>query len=197
MKPAVLLLLIDLLFLGGTTCAGQSSFDEGDVPSLVRLAKLNGTVSKKRLAQLVKQHGIDFEPSESYLEGLQKAGAEKKLIEALRSAKRVDQPGRDVQSVSSVYGVGAEASPLVAIYKPEPPYLESARKARLNGVLVLRVVIGPGGNVVDIKEVSEPLGQGLDDNAIHTVSTWKFKPPTRNGAPVAIHTGVEISFRTF
>lgn len=197
LKPVVLPLLISLLFLGGTTRAGQSFFDEGDVSSLVRLAKLNGTVSYKRLAQLVKQHGIDFEPSESYLEGLQKAGAKKVLLEALRSAKRVDQRGRDMRSVSSVYGVGAEVIPLVPIYKPDPPYSESARRAKLNGVLVLWVVIGPGGEVVDIKEVSKPLGQGLDDKAIHTLSTWKFEPPTRNGAPVAIHTHVEISFRTF
>jgi TonB family protein len=58
-------------------------------------------------------------------------------------------------------------------------------------------VIGPRGNVIDIKEVSDPVGEGLDESAIRTVSTWKFEPPTRDGTPVAIHTDIEVSFRIF
>ncbi len=197
MKRVMLPLLISLLFLGGTNLAGQTPFDKGDVSSLVRLAKMNDAVSSKRLAKLVKQYGVNFEPTEGYLEGLRKDGAKEVLLEALRSAKKVSQPGEDAGSVSSAYSIGGKERLAVPIYKPEPEYSESARRAKLNGVIVLWVVIGPGGNIVDIKEVSKPLGEGLDKNAIRTVSTWKFEPPTRNGSPLAVHTDVEISFRTF
>ena len=42
-----------------------------------------------RMAELVKQRGIDFVPSENYLAILQKAGAEPVLLEALRAASVV------------------------------------------------------------------------------------------------------------
>lgn len=196
MKPVILPLLINIFLLGGPTLAGQSAFDQGDVTALVKLAKLHKTVSNKRLAKLVTELGVNFEPSENYLESLRTDGAKDVLLKALRSAKK-GPPGGGEPSVRSVYGVGPEAKPLVPIYKPEPPYSERARRAKLNGVLVLWVVIGPRGNVIDIKEVSDPVGEGLDESAIRTVSTWKFEPPTRDGTPVAIHTDIEVSFRIF
>ena len=38
---------------------------------------------------MVKESGIDFEPTDDYLESLRKAGAKDILIEAIRKAKRV------------------------------------------------------------------------------------------------------------
>lgn len=195
-KPLVPIFLASILSLGATPQVSQYPFEDGDLPSLVKLAKSNSGVSGRRLVQLVKEYGIDFEPTDDYLENLQNAGAKKGLLDALRAAKRVKRPGETQQAAPSLYGVGAEVEPLVAVYKPEPSYSEEAYRAKLNGVLVLWIVVSSHGNVVDVKEVSEPLGEGLDEKAIHTIGTWKFKPPTRSGAPVAIHTAVEVSFRT-
>jgi len=198
LKPSALSLLVVLLLLSTTNLAGQSSFDEGDVSAIVRLAKLHGEVWTDRLAKLVNVDGINFDPSESYLEGLRKQGAGKALLKALRSAHKVSQMGQEVRP-SSVYGVGSELkrlAQLVPLYNPEPPYTECARRIKFNGIIVLWVVIAPSGDVIDIKGVSDPVCQGLDENAIATVKTWKFKPPRRNGDPVAVHTDVEISYRT-
>lgn len=195
LKLIILPLLVGLSFLGRPVFAGQSAFDEGDISSLVKFAESHKSVSSKRLVKLVKELGINFEPAESYFEGLRREGANEALLKALRSAKKVDQPGSGMQPAISVYVVGPP-SPLVPIYKPEPPYSDNARRAKVDGVLVLWVVIGPSGNVIDIKEVSDPLGEGLDKGAIRIVSTWKFEPPTRNGTPVAVHTAIEVSFRT-
>ncbi len=200
MKSAV---VVSLFLVTGISFArpplpGEYPFEEGDISSLARLVKLKRAVSSKRLAKLVRQYGIDFRPTEEYLENLRQAGAEKVLLDVLRSAGQVKQPQEDTkQTPGKVYGVGAEVRPLAPIYKPEPPYSEKARTAKLSGGLVLWIVIDPQGNVADIKEVSEPLGEGLDENAIRTVSTWKFEPPTRNGVPVTIHTDVEISYRLY
>jgi TonB family protein len=38
---------------------------------------------------------------------------------------------------------------------------------------------------------------GLDENAVKTVKTWKFKAAQRNGAPVPVKVMVEVSFRLF
>jgi TonB family protein len=43
----------------------------------------------------------------------------------------------------------------------------------------------------------KPLGLGLDEKAIEAVHTWKFKPASRNGSPVAVRMSVEVSFRLF
>jgi hypothetical protein len=59
------------------------------------LALLAGGVPSQRVAHLVGQRGIDFEPSDDYLEILQGAGAEEVLVKALRSAKRTPPPSVD------------------------------------------------------------------------------------------------------
>ena len=52
------------------------------------------------------------------------------------------------------------------------------------------------GNVTDCRVV-RPLGLGLDEKAMETVRTWKFKPALRNGTPVPVRVMVEVSFRLF
>jgi len=46
---------------------------------------VKGGVASERLAKLVQQRGIDFKPSEEYLEELRKAGAEEVLLKTLRA----------------------------------------------------------------------------------------------------------------
>ena len=43
--------------------------------------------SSEHLALLVRQRGVDFEPTEEFLESLHTFGAEKSLLSALRNAK--------------------------------------------------------------------------------------------------------------
>jgi hypothetical protein len=51
--------------------------------------------------------------------------------------------------------------------------------------------------VIGARETSKPLGGGLDEKAIETVKTWKFKPATREGVPVPVRVVVEVTFRLF
>ena len=52
-------------------------------------------VASARLADIVKQRGIDFDPTEQYFAALRKAGAEPVLLDALRAAKRTKSPAAD------------------------------------------------------------------------------------------------------
>jgi TonB family protein len=38
---------------------------------------------------------------------------------------------------------------------------------------------------------------GLDEEAVKTVSTWRFKPALQHGVPVPVQVQVEVSFRLF
>lgn len=105
-------------------------------------------------------------------------------------------PGQGAGTGGGVYSVGGNVSAPIPIYKPEPPYSEQARKAKYQGTVVLWIVVDSQGNVTDT-QVVKPLGMGLDQNAMTTVKTWKFKPAMRNGAPVPVKVMVEVSFRLF
>jgi TonB family protein len=95
-----------------------------------------------------------------------------------------------------VYSVGGGVSDPIAIYKPDPAYSEEARKAKYQGTVVLYIIIDAKGDVTECRVV-KPLGLGLDEKAVETVRTWKFKPAMRNGTPVPVRVMVEVSFRLF
>jgi periplasmic protein TonB len=105
-------------------------------------------------------------------------------------------PGEGAGTGGGAYSVGGNISPPVAIYKPEPPYSEEARKAKYQGTVVLWIVVDAAGNVTQA-QVVKPLGMGLDENALRTVKTWKFKPALRNGSAVPVRVMVEVQFRLF
>jgi len=105
-------------------------------------------------------------------------------------------PGEGGGFGGGAYSVGGGVTAPIPIYKPEPPYSEEARKAKHQGTVVLFIIVDATGNVTDARVV-KPLGLGLDEKALDTVRTWKFKPGLRNGIPVAVRVMVEVQFRLF
>jgi TonB family protein len=79
--------------------------------------------------------------------------------------------------------------------KPEPSYTREARHNEVQGIVTLWIVVDARGNVAEVRELSGRLGDGLDEQAIETVKTWKFRPAMRDGVPVPVRVMVEISFR--
>jgi periplasmic protein TonB len=88
-------------------------------------------------------------------------------------------------------------SPVACLYCPDPPYTEEARKAKLQGKVLLRVLVGPDGTAQRI-EVLKGLGMGLEERAEETIHSWKFAP-ARDGAkrPVATWINIETRFQLF
>lgn len=71
------------------------------------------------------------------------------------------------------------APPPLPIAKPiqkiEPEYTEEARRAELEGTVLLRGTIGQDGFAHGL-EVLQPLGLGLDEKAIQAVQQWHYRP---------------------
>ena len=82
------------------------------------------------------------------------------------------------------------------IYNPEPSFSDEARKAKVQGVVLLMLVVGKDGRPYDIR-VGQSLGMGLDEKAIEGVGRWRFKPATLNGRPVATQIAVEVNFHLY
>jgi TonB family protein len=81
-----------------------------------------------------------------------------------------------------------------AAYTPEPEFTEAARRAHVQGTVVFNVVVDKTGQITRIRIV-RPLGMGLDEQAVEALKTWRFKPATRNGEPVAVEMNIEVEFR--
>jgi len=95
------------------------------------------------------------------------------------------------------YVVGNGVRPPVVIVQPLPLYTEDARKARVEGIVVISAVVRRDGTV-DSFRVLRGLGYGLDESAINTIATkWRFRPGTKDGQPVDVQANIEVSFRLY
>jgi len=81
-----------------------------------------------------------------------------------------------------------------AISMPQPEYTDQARRKKINGTVLLSLVVAADGTVRD-PAVTRSLDRGLDKQALETVKKWKFQPATKDGQPVAVRIDVEVSFR--
>ena len=107
-----------------------------------------------------------------------------------------DGPGGDGGCCEGAFSVGSGVSAPIPIYSPEPAYSEEARKAKFGGIVLLWIVVDAQGMVRNVR-IAKRLGMGLDEEAVKTVSTWKFKPALRQGVAVPVQVEVEVSFRLF
>jgi protein TonB len=89
--------------------------------------------------------------------------------------------------------VEGNVKPPEKLYAPQPRYTEEARKARIQGVVILQAIVDALGNVTRV-QVLKGLPQGLDTSAVDTVQTWKYKPATLEGEPVPVYLNLTISF---
>jgi TonB family protein len=86
------------------------------------------------------------------------------------------------------------AAPFV-VAKAKPEYSAEALLAKLEGSVLVSVVVDADGQPRDI-HVDRPLGLGLDESAVENVRHWQFKPGTRAGTAVAVQVNQEVFFRT-
>jgi TonB family protein len=78
------------------------------------------------------------------------------------------------------------------IKKMEPAYPDLAKRARIQGNVILVLNIDEEGNVSDVKVQSgHPL---LNDAAIAAAKQWKYSPVLLNGEPVAVMATATVVF---
>ena len=93
------------------------------------------------------------------------------------------------------YGVGNGVTGPDLIHRTPPQYSADAMRAKLQGVAVLRGIVGVDGILHDIRVVrSLDAAFGLDEEAIRCVKQWRFRPGTRQGKPVAVYVTIEVAF---
>jgi len=78
------------------------------------------------------------------------------------------------------------------IHKVAPKYPKAARKAHIEGTVVLSGVIGKDGKVAVLRVLSGP--KELTASAVKAVQKWVYKPYMLDGKPVEVETEIRVNF---
>ena len=96
-----------------------------------------------------------------------------------------------VDGVTAVRVGGAVQAP-TKLVDVRPVYPDEARRANVQGVVIIEIVIDTQGRVHDARILrSIPL---LDDAALEAVRQWEFTPTAIDGVPVTLAMTVTVSF---
>ncbi len=115
-------------------------------------------------------------------------------LNAAGSAPQAGAGAPTAPSPQGAYRIGGGVSAPTVISKTEPQYSEEARKARLQGTVLIALVVGEDGEPRNVR-VLKSLGLGLDEKAMETVRTWRFAPGQKEGAPVPVLATIQVNFR--
>jgi TonB family protein len=106
---------------------------------------------------------------------------------ATNSAAKAAQP-----ETPTPLEVSPDAVQALLIKRVAPVYPPLARQARIQGTVILNIVINRSGEVRDLQLYSgHPM---LAPAAIEAVKQWRYRPYEQNGQPVEIKTTVQVNF---
>jgi TonB family protein len=96
-----------------------------------------------------------------------------------------------------VFRLGPGLTPPQVISPPRnlPSYVRE-QEGKNQGTCELELVVDTDGAPYNIR-VLHPVGRGLDEKAVETVNSWRFKPATKDGRPVAALITIVINFHLF
>lgn len=89
--------------------------------------------------------------------------------------------------------VPADVMEKLVIHRVDPDYPAAARPEKLQGVIVLDIVVGRDGSVVDLQALNGP--DILAQSAIAALRWWRFEPYRVNGEPVVVESTVAVEFK--
>jgi TonB family protein len=90
--------------------------------------------------------------------------------------------------------VGPGITPPRVTRKVNPRYTRQARAARVQGTVVLYLEVDEHGVPSNLSIVN-PVGFGLDEEAVRAVSNWRFAPGKKDGAALRVSTTLDVKFR--
>lgn len=79
------------------------------------------------------------------------------------------------------------------VHQVQPRYTENARRAGVQGMVIVEAIINEQGNVDDVR-VLRGLPMGLDREAVAAVQQWKFKPAMLADRPVKVYFTLTVNF---
>jgi len=104
------------------------------------------------------------------------------LVAAVAAQDPIYEPGQGITLPKATKQVNAR-------------YTSEAMQARIQGEVVLSVVVLADGGVGEVKVVkSLDTEHGLDQSAVDAMKQWLFEPGRKDDRPVAVRVKVEMTF---
>ena len=114
------------------------------------------------------------------------------LINATPTRAQSDGSAVAQQSDQPAVHASKEEMTALILKKVQPEYPEAAKKAHIQGQVILKAIIGKDGNVENLQIVSGH--PQLAPAAIEAVKQWKYKPYLKQGQPVEVETEITVNF---
>jgi len=104
-------------------------------------------------------------------------------------------PGaRQRQEESPIFMAWEEAPELIRSTQIKPDYPSIARKAGVEGKVLLTIVIDEEGNVIKADVVFASPAGIFEDAAIKAILQWKYKPAKQRDKPIKVAMGYTMEF---
>ncbi len=168
--------------------------------AVLKLTGGNAPVVWYNLAQVLKYSGQDQEALGAFTEYLERAPEGPSAAEAKRAMdwiaclRDVTGDSGDGEAKTELLAVGEDVRPPKKTFSPGPQYTETARRARISGLLIFESVIDKQGDVRCL-DVIQGLPMGLTESAVAAIRRWKFEPATRHGKPVLVRYHLVVNMR--
>jgi TonB family protein len=102
----------------------------------------------------------------------------------LRTNETVTQPQAQVP---------AEVMEKLVTHRVDPDYPAAARPSKLQGVIVLDLIVGRDGRVLEVHALNGP--EILAQSATEALRWWRFEPYRVDGQPLVAETTVAVEFK--
>jgi protein TonB len=103
-------------------------------------------------------------------------------------------PGSGGGTGGGIYRAGGAVSAPRLIKEVKPRYTSEALANRIQGTVVLEVIVTGDGCASQIRIVRSLDAGGLDDEAVAAVAQWRFEPGRLGGAPVDVLVTIMLDF---
>lgn len=118
-----------------------------------------------------------------------------------KRAPQVTDPGCDCAApdrtgCNALDATTAGVTPPKFLGGHDPEFSDSARKAKLNGNVIVRFTVDKAGHPEDVW-VARPLGLGLDEAAAASILTYRFKPALCHDVPVSVDLMSFVNFQIY
>ena len=112
-------------------------------------------------------------------------------------AKRTQPDAADVSpDAAAPMKIGHGVSAPVPLSTPQAKYSREARKKKIQGPCLVRIIVDAQGLPQNPKVVRS-IGYGLDEAALDAIKKYRFKPAMKDGHPVAVEMSIEVNFRLY
>lgn len=92
------------------------------------------------------------------------------------------------------YRPGSGVEPPRLLREVRADYSDEARRANLEGEVVMEIVVRSNGTVGEVR-ILKGLGLGLNERATQAVRQWRFAPARMKGTPVDVIVEVAVEFK--